>query len=101
MSVTLPELNIYDPYNTYVGRFLNDHFKYNKLHDKLKGLPNNFLDFLFDSETSEFIKERIVIPSGLNESQSQEIAIIVLDLLLADWYLGDACLLYTSPSPRD
>lgn len=90
MSVTLSELNTYDPYNTYVGRFLNDRFRYNKLHNKLKELPNNFSDFLFDFKTSEFIKERIAIPSDLNEGQSQEIAIMVLELLLADWYLGDA-----------
>ena len=89
MPITLQELNTYDPYNAYVNLFLNDHFRYNRLHDKLKGLPNNFSDFLFDLKTAEFIKGRIAVPFNLNQERAQELAIIVLELITADWYLGD------------
>ena len=89
MPITLQELNIYDPYNAYVSLFLNDRFRYNGLHDKLKELPNNFSDFLFDLKTSEFIKERIAVPLGLNEDQAQKVALIVLGLILSDLYLGN------------
>ena len=89
MSIALKELNIYDPYNAYISLFLDDHFKYNKLHDQLKLMPKNLLDFLFDLKTANFIKEKIAISLDLNQSQSQEISIIVLEFVTSNLYLGN------------
>lgn len=89
MPILFQELTTYDPYNAYVSRFLDDRFRYDKLHDKLKELPNSFLDFLFDLKTADFIKERVAIPFGLNRNQAQEIGIFILQLIVSDIYLGN------------
>lgn len=89
MPTSLIESNIYDPYDAYLDKIGNDRFRYNQLHDKLKKLTMNFQDFIFDTIPGNFIKDRLSIPYGLNESQSKELAIIVLELILADIYLGN------------
>lgn len=83
------ESKIYNPYNVYLNRAANDRFKYGKFHDGLRGLPVNIQDFIFDTVPGDFIKDKISIPFGLDESQSKETAIIVMDLIIADLYLGN------------
>lgn len=89
MPVTLEEAKIYDPYEAYLASVLNDQFKYNLLHDKLSALSDNLLDFVFSSETAEFIKDKISVPLEIGQQQTKEIAKIVTDLILADIYLGN------------
>ena len=89
MPILFQELNIYDPYNTYISRFLDDRFKYNRIHDKIQKLPANLLDFLFDLKIGEFIKEKIAASYNLNQDQAQETGIIVLELIVSDLYLGN------------
>lgn len=90
MPVNINEAKTFDPYAVYLNEIGSDRFKYNKLHDKLKSLPEKFQDFIFDIVPGNFIKDRVSLPLGLNEKQSKETAKIVMDLLVADWYLGDA-----------
>ncbi|MBI2003794.1 MAG: hypothetical protein HYS78_02355 [Parcubacteria group bacterium] len=89
MPVTLEEAQIYDPYEAYMRQVIGDSFKYNQLHNKLDALSDNLLDFVFSPEPAEFIKNRVAIPFSLSENQSKETAKIVMDLILADLYLGN------------
>lgn len=90
MPVNINEPKIFDPYAVYLDEIGSDRFRYNKLHDKLKSLPEKFQDFIFDTAPGNFIKDRISLPLGLDENQSKETAKIVMDLLVVDFYLGDA-----------
>lgn len=89
MTITMDELNIYDPYDVYINQNWGDNFKYNQIHDKLKNIPNELFDFLFDLKTGDFIKDRVSVPLQLNEHQSKGLAVLVLEFILADTYLGN------------
>lgn len=89
MPTDLIELKIFNPYDIYLSRVNGDRFKYNQFHDKIKKLPERFQDFVFDTMPADFIKDRVSVPLSLNENQSKEAAKIVLELILADFYLGD------------
>lgn len=90
MPILFQELTTYDPYNASVNRFWDDRFRYNQLHDKLKKLPTRLQDFIFSASLGDFVKDRLAIPLGLNENQSKEAAVMILELILADIYLGNA-----------
>lgn len=87
--LNLGESKIYSPYAVYLDRITNDRFKYKKFHDGLKVLPEKLQDFIFDITPADFIKDKISTPFDLNENQSKETAIIVMDLVLSDLYLGN------------
>ncbi len=89
MPATLSESKIYDPYDAYLNSIGDNRFGYNKFSDKIKNLSENFQDFIFDTAPGDFIKDRISVPLGLNESQSKEMAVVVMDLILANLYLGN------------
>lgn len=89
MPVLLEESIIYDPYDAYLSQISGDRFRYNEFHNKLKQLPNNFLDFVFSTGLGDFIKDKISIPLSLNQNQSKELAMVVLELILKDIYLGN------------
>lgn len=89
MPITFEEAQIYDPYEAYISQVIDDGFKYNQLHNKLSSYSGNFLDFIFSPELAEFIKDRVATPFNLAENQSKETALIVMDLILADLYLGN------------
>lgn len=89
MPLNLGESKIYNPYTVYLNQVANDRFRYRKFHDGLRNLQENLQDFIFDTVPGNFIKDRISIPQGLNESQSKELAILVLEFILADIYLGN------------
>src|SRR3989344_9335254 len=89
MPVLLEESSIYDLYDVYLNQIIGNSFKYQEFHNKLKQLPDNILDFILSTVPGDFIKDRISIPLGLNENQSKEIAVIVLELILTEIYLGN------------
>ena len=89
MPATLAESTIYDPYDAYLNDVGDDRFRYGQFSDKIKNLSENFQDFIFDTATGDFIKDRISLALGLNQDQSKETAKIVMDLVLADLYLGN------------
>ena len=89
MPITLEEAQIYDPYEVYMRQVITDSFKYNQLHSKLNTLSDNLLDFVFSPEPAEFIKDKISMPFNLDENQSKEIAKIVMEIIVADSYLGN------------
>lgn len=89
MPITIYELKIYNPYDAYLNDIGNDRFRYNQFNDKIKNLSEKFQDFVFDTVPGDFIKDRISMPLGLTENQSKEMALIVMDLILADLYLGN------------
>ncbi|MEK7659498.1 MAG: hypothetical protein AAB338_02505 [Patescibacteria group bacterium] len=89
MPVSLVESSIYDPYDAYLNYIGDDQFKYKRFNDKIKNLPEKLQDFIFDTMLGDFIKGRISVPLGLSENQSQETAKIVMELIIADLYLGN------------
>lgn len=89
MPVNLGESKIFSPYSVYLNQLGGDRFKYSQLHEKLRKLPSNLQDFVFDTIPGDFIKDRISLPLNLDENQSKETAKIVLELIFADFYLGD------------
>lgn len=89
MPVSLTEAKIYDPYDVYLFAIGNDSLKYAGFNNKIKGLPENIQDFIFDIAPGDFIKDEISIPFGFDQNHSKEIAKIVMELILADTYLGD------------
>jgi hypothetical protein len=89
MPVSLTEAKIYDPYDVYLFVIGNDSLKYAGLNNKIKSLPENLQDFIFDTTPGDFLKDRISIPLNLNQNQSKEIAKIVMEIIMADCYLGD------------
>ncbi|MEK7579667.1 MAG: hypothetical protein AAB469_00510 [Patescibacteria group bacterium] len=80
MPTTIYEYKTYNPYDVYLN---------SKGRDPTKNLPEKFQDFIFDATPADFIKDQISAPLILNENQSQELAKIVLELILADIYLGN------------
>lgn len=89
MPTKLSEAKIYDPYDAYLFSTGDDRFKNAQLTDKINSSGNNLQDFIFDTAPGDFIKDEVSIPLGLNENQSKSLAIIVLELILADFYLGN------------
>lgn len=89
IMTNLGESKIYDPYDAGLEKTGGDRFRLNQLHDKLKKLPTGLQDFIFSTVPGDFIKDRISTRQGLNENQSRELAILVLELTLADVYLGN------------
>ena len=89
MPILLEESSIYSPYDVYLNQISGDRFKYNQFHDKIKGLPENLQDFVFGAEPADFIKNRISEPLNLSETQTRETALVVMDLILANIYLGN------------
>ena len=85
----LKESKIYNSYDAYLEQAVNDRLKYRRLHDKLRGLPENLQDFIFDAMPGNFLKDRVSVPLGLDENQSKETAKLVLELVIADTYLGN------------
>lgn len=87
--LNLGESKIYNPYSVYLDQIKNDQIKYIEFHNKLRQLLNVFLDFVFSTGPSDFLKDRISIPLNLNQGQSKEVAKIVMEIIVADTYLGD------------
>lgn len=83
------EFKIYNPYDAYLSDVGDNRFRYNQFNDKIKKLPESFQDFIFDAALANFIKDRISLPLELNQNQSKKIALIVMDLILTDLYLGN------------
>lgn len=90
MPTSLIESIIYDPYDAYLDYIGNDRFGSERFNDKIKSLPEKFQDFVFNTRPGDFIKDNISLTLNLNEDQSRETAKIVMELIVADWYLGDA-----------
>lgn len=89
MPILLEESSIYDPYDAYTSQIIDDRFRYTEFHNKLKQSLDSILDFVFNTTPADFIKDRISIPLSLNENQSKEIAKIVMEIIIADSYLGN------------
>lgn len=89
MPVSLEESIIYDPYDAYINQITGDLFKYNEFHNRLKQSSDNILNFVFSTGPGDFIKDRISAPLNLDQNQSKEIAKIVMEIIIADTYLGD------------
>ena len=90
MPASIYELKNYNPYDAYLNDIADNRFRYGQFQDKIKNLTEESQDFIFGASLADFIKDRISLPLGLNENQSKETAKIVMGLILADWYLGDA-----------
>lgn len=89
MPIDFRELKTFSPYDVHLKQTEGDNLRYGQFHDKIKGLPEKFQDFIFDTAPGDFIKDDISLPLGLNENQSKEAAKIVMEIMLTDWYLGD------------
>lgn len=87
--LNLGESKIYNPYDVYTDQIKDDQIKYLEFHNKLKRSLDSILDFVFNTAPADFIKDRISIPLSLNENQSKEIAKIVMEIIITDFYLGD------------
>ncbi|OHB17833.1 MAG: hypothetical protein A2913_02255 [Parcubacteria group bacterium RIFCSPLOWO2_01_FULL_40_65] len=87
--LNLGESKTYNPYSVYVDQIKSDQIKYIEFHNKLKQSLDSTLDFVFSTGPADFIKDRISIPLNLNQSQSKEIAKIVMEIIVADSYLGN------------
>jgi len=87
--LNIGESKIYNPYNTYLNQTGDDRFKYRKFHDNLRGLPEKLQNFIFDTVPADFIKDKISVPLEFNEDQSKETAMVIMDLILSDLYLGN------------
>lgn len=88
MSVTLEELNIYDPYNAYYSKIKGNRFELNKFMDQMLELPENLYDFVFTSKMPHILKDKIAASFQLSQEQSQKLAIVLMKIIVAQTYLG-------------
>jgi len=89
MPINFNEINIYDPFNAYLASIGDDRFRLNKFMDKVFDLPEKIYDFTFTSDMPHILKDKIVGPFQLNQEQGKKLAMLLMEIITADVYLGN------------
>jgi len=83
------KLLIFDPYFAYSDVYSNDNHKLKAFESRYDELDQELKDFLINVEVVSFLEEKISIPFELSLEQSQQLATIVMENLVAEIYIAD------------